>query len=283
MKTLKYLALFLMAITLFSCSSDDDATSEILQDETIGLQKIQEISNDNYTVELFSATGALVQGYNRISLRVKDKKTGTYSTDAKLEWTPLMHMAMMQHSCPKTTITKADGKKTLYEGDIIFQMAQNETEYWELSITYSINNVSYTVADKISVPASPKRTVSSFTGSDGSKYVIAYIAPSSPKVAINDMKVGIYKMQDMMNFPVVNNFKVKIDPRMPSMGNHGSPNNTDLLQSEIGGFYNGKLSLTMTGYWKINLQVLNSANEVLKGEPITTENTASSLYFEIEF
>lgn len=283
MKTLKYLALFLMAITLFSCSSDDDATSEITQDETIGLQKIQEISNDNYTVELFSATGALVQGYNRISLRVKDKKTGTYSTDAKLEWTPLMHMAMMQHSCPKTTITKADGKKTLYEGDIIFQMAQNETEYWELSITYSINNVSYTVADKISVPASPKRTVSSFTGSDGSKYVIAYIAPSSPKVAINDMKVGIYKMQDMMNFPVVNNFKVKIDPRMPSMGNHGSPNNTDLLQSEIGGFYNGKLSLTMTGYWKINLQVLNSANEVLKGEPITTENTASSLYFEIEF
>lgn len=272
-----------MAITLFSCSSDDNATSEIPLDETIGLQKIQEISNDNHTIELFSNTGALVQGYNHVSLRIKDKKTGTYSTDAKLEWTPLMHMAMMQHSCPKTTITKADGKKTLYEGDIIFQMAQNETEYWELSITYTINNVSYTVADKIAVPATAKRTVSSFTGSDGSKYVIAYIAPSSPKVAINDMKVGVYKMQDMMNFPVVNNFKVKIDPRMPSMANHGSPNNTDLLQSEIGGFYDGKLSLTMTGYWKINLQVLNSANEVLKGEPITTENTASSLYFEIEF
>lgn len=272
-----------MAITLFSCSSDDDSATEIPLDETIGLQKIQEISNDNHTIELFSNTGALVQGYNHISLRIKDKKTGTYSTDAKLEWTPLMHMAMMQHSCPKTAITKADSKKTLYEGDIIFQMAQNETEYWELSITYIINNVSYTAADKIAVPAAVKRTVSSFTGSDGSKYVIAYIAPSSPKVAINDMKVGVYKMQDMMNFPVVNNFKVKIDPRMPSMGNHNSPNNTDLLQSEIGGFYDGKLSLTMTGYWKINLQVLNSANEVLKGEPITTENTASSLYFEIEF
>lgn len=282
MKILKYTTLFLLAITLFSCSSDDDSTSEIPVDETIGLQKIQEISNDNHAIELYSATGFLVQGYNHISLRVKDKKTGTYNTDAKLEWTPLMHMAMMQHSCPKTAITKADGKKTLYEGDIIFQMAQNETEYWDLSITYSINNVSYTVADKIAVPAAAKRTVSSFKGTDGSNYVIAYIAPSSPKVAINDIKVGIYKMQDMMNFPVVNNYKVKIDPRMPSMGNHGSPNNTDLLQS-ANGFYDGKLSLTMTGYWKINLQVLNTANEVLKGDAITAENTASSLYFEIEF
>lgn len=281
MKILKYTVLLLLAIISFSCSSDDDSSS-IPIDETSGLHKIQEMTNDTHVIELFSSTGSLVQGYNRISLRIKDKKTNNYITDAKIEWIPLMHMAMMQHSCPRSQVEKKD-KKTVYEGDIIFQMAQNETEYWELTIAYEINNVSYTATDKISVPASTKRTVSSFMGSDGNNYVIAYIAPFSPKVALNDMAVGIYKMKDMMTFEAVNNFKIKIDPRMPSMGNHGSPNNTDLLQSETNGFYKGKLSLTMTGYWRINLQVLNTDNEVLKGEPVTADNSSSSLYFEIEF
>ncbi|AWK06185.1 hypothetical protein HYN56_18915 [Flavobacterium crocinum] len=281
MKILKYTAILFLAITSLACSSDDDSSS-IPVDETSGLHKIQEIANDTHIIELYSSTGSLVQGYNHISLRIKDKKTSTYITDAEINWTPLMHMAMMQHSCPRSEVEKMD-KKTVFEGDIIFQMAQNETEYWELSITYKINGASYTATDKINVPASAKRTVSSFKGSDGNNYVIAYVAPSSPKVAINDMTVGIYKMKDMMNFDAVNNFKVKIDPRMPSMGNHGSPNNTDLLQSETNSFYKGKLSLTMTGYWKINLQVYNEKDEVLKGEPVTTDNPSSSLYFEIEF
>ncbi|MBJ2126818.1 hypothetical protein [Flavobacterium sp. IB48] len=282
MKILKYTAILFLAITSLSCSSDNDSSS-IPVDETSGLHKIQEIANDTHIIELYSSTGSLVQGYNHISLRIKDKKTNNYITDTKLEWTPLMHMSMMQHSCPKSVVTKASDKKTLYEGDIIFQMAQNATEYWELTFNYTVDNVTYTAADKINVPSSAKRTVSSFKGSDTSNYVIAYIAPSSPKVAINDMTVGIYKMKDMMNFEAVNNFKVKIDPRMPSMGNHGSPNNTDLLQSETNSFYKGKLSLTMTGYWKINLQVLNDKNETIKGEPVTADNTSSSLYFEIEF
>ncbi|WP_286967626.1 hypothetical protein [Flavobacterium sp. UBA4854] len=281
MKVLKYTAILFLAISSFSCSSDDDSSS-IPVDETSGLHKIQEIANDTHIIELFSSTGSLVQGYNHVSLRIKDKKTNNYIPDAEISWTPLMHMAMMQHSCPRSEVEKVD-KKTVFEGDIIFQMAQNETEYWELSITYKINGASYTATDKINVPASSKRTVSSFKGIDGSNYVIAYIAPSSPKVALNDMTVGIYKMKDMMTFETVNNFKIKIDPRMPSMGNHGSPNNTDLLQSETNSFYKGKLSLTMTGYWKINLQVLNADNEVLKGEAVTTDNPSSSLYFEIEF
>ena len=70
---------------------------------------------------------------------------------------------------------------------------------------------------------------------------------------------------------------------MPSMGNHGSPNNVDLTQSLADEFYHGKLSLTMTGYWKINLQLANAAGTVLKGEEVTDQNPASSLFFEIEF
>lgn len=283
MKILKHITILALAFTFFSCSSDDNSSAEIPMDETIGLQKIQEISNENHTIELYSQNGSLIQGYNHITLRVKDKKTNTYIKDAKINWLPLMHMAMMEHSCPKSAVTKTSDKQTLYEGDIIFQMAQNETEYWDLNLTYTVNTISYTAADRIKVPASAKQTVSTFTGTDGVRYLAAYIAPQNPKVATNDISIGVYKMQDMMTYSIVNNFKIKMDPRMPSMGNHGSPNNTNLIQSATDDFYKGKLSLTMTGYWKINLQLLNASDEVLKGEPITTENPASSLFFEIEF
>ncbi|MBP1222989.1 hypothetical protein [Flavobacterium sp. 1355] len=283
MKILNHIAILILSISLFSCSSDDNSSTQIPIDEIAGLQKIQEISNDNHTIELYSQSGTLLQGYNHITLRIKDKKTSTYIQDAKINWTPLMHMATMKHSCPKSAVIKTSGKQTLYEGDIIFQMAQNDTEYWDLTVTYTVNTLSYTAADTIKVPASAKRTVSTFMGTDGFRYLVAYIAPQKPKVATNDISIGVYKIQDMMTFSVANNFKIKIDPRMPSMGNHGSPNNTDLTQSTIDGFYNGKLSLTMTGYWKINLQLLNASDDVLKGEPVTTENQTSSLFLEIEF
>src|SRR5699024_6899894 len=101
-------------------------------------------------------------------------------------------------------------------------------------------------------------------------------------VALNDMKVGLFRMENMIMFPNVDNYNIKIDPRMPSMGNHGSPDNLNLTQ-HADRFYHGKLSLTMTGYWKINLQLFSQAQELLKGEEVTAENPASSLYLELEF
>jgi hypothetical protein len=47
--------------------------------------------------------------------------------------------------------------------------------------------------------------------------------------------------------------------------------------------YDGKLSLTMTGYWKINLKLINTNGEILKGEDVNEGNPESSLYFELEF
>ncbi|WP_291102777.1 MULTISPECIES: hypothetical protein [unclassified Flavobacterium] len=271
----------LVVLTIFtSCTSNTEIPTV---DELYGLTKIQEISNDTHTVELYSATGTLQQGHNAISLRIKNKTTNEYEKNATIAWAPLMQMTSTQHACPFSSVSKTPAKETLYSGYIVFQMAENTMEHWGLTINYTINGVSYTANSQISVPASVKQRVTTFTGTDGTKYVLALIEPLNPKVATNDMTVGVYKMQDMMNFPIVNNYKVKIDPRMPSMGNHGSPNNVDLTQSVSDNLYHGKLSLTMTGLWKINLQLLNSANEVLKGETVTDAVPASSIYFEIEF
>lgn len=276
-----YKIFFLIALALLtSCSSDDDSTPV---NELDGLVKVKEITNDTHVIELYTTSGTTQQGYNDITLRIKDKTTNNYIQNATIEWMPIMHMTTMSHSCPFSMVEKVAEKETLYNGYIVFQMPQNEIEYWDLKIDYSINEINYTVTDIIDVPATEKRVVLSFMGTDNVRYIVAMIDPKNPKVALNDMTVGVYKMENMMNFPVVNNYTLKIDPRMPSMGNHGSPNNVDLTQSLADEFYHGKLSLTMTGYWKINLQLVNASNEVLKGEAITETNEASSIYFEIEF
>ena len=273
-------AVLIMALALISCSDNDDSATV---NELDGLTKFQEMTNTTHTIELYSHTGALVQGYNEVKLRIKDNTTNQYIKNASVSWMPVMHMAMMNHSCPNSEVEKITTEGTLYEGYIMFQMAQNDTEYWDLKIDYSIDGVDYTTTSVIDVPASAKRTVNTFTGTDGVKYLVAYVEPHHPSVALNDMKVGVWKMQDMMTFPVVDGYTLKIDPRMPSMGNHSSPNNVHATQTSTGELYNGKLSLTMTGYWKINLQLAKPDGTIVKGEEITDTVTASSIFFEIEF
>ena len=278
MKFLRILSLVL--VTIFtSCSNND--TPEV--NELDGLTKFKEITNTTHTIELYKHMSGLEQGYNEISLRIKDNATNQYIKNASVSWMPVMHMAMMNHSCPKSAVTKVSTDGLVYEGYIVFQMAQNETEYWDLAINYTIDGTEYNATDIIDVPASVNRNVSSFTGSDGVKYIVAYAKPTAPKVAVNDMVVGIFKMQDMMHFPVADGYTLNIDPRMPSMGNHGSPNNVAATQSAAGGLYAGKMSLTMTGYWKINLQFVSPEGEVLKGEAISESVPSSSLYFDFEF
>ena len=90
-------------------------------------------------------------------------------------------------------------------------------------------------------------------------------------------------MESMMSFPMVEDFSFALDPRMPGMGNHSSPNNTDLTYNVADTMYHGNLSLTMTGYWVLNLKLLNASDDILKGEDVTEDNEKSSLYLELEF
>lgn len=273
------IAILAVAISLASCSNND-ATTPV--DELVGISKFKEITNATHTIELYSHM-SVEQGYNEIKIRIKDNSTNAYVKNAVINWLPLMHMTMMTHSCPKSGVDKITADGTLYEGYIVFQMAQNATEYWDLKIDYSVNGSNYSVTTVIDVPAATERNVNTFTGSDGIKYIVVYAEPHHPKVALNDMVVGVFKMQDMMNFPVVDGYTLKIDPRMPSMGNHSSPNNVNPTQIISGDLYTGKMALTMTGYWKINLQLVNSNGVVVKGEEISDTVLGSSIYFDFEF
>lgn len=275
------LAICASIFTLFliaSCSEDSDP---VPPNEVDGLSLVTTLGGEGHKVELYTANGKLQTGYNEIFFQIKNQD-GSLVSNANPTWLPLMYMMNMSHSCPFSEITKKDGAQSTYRGYIVFQMAGNEMEYWELSVSYTVGGTSYTAKEKIQVAAASHRIVESFQGSDDKRYVLALVEPSEPRVATNDMTAVLYSMKSMMEFEPVNNYKIKIDPRMPGMGNHGSPNNVDLTQ-DTDKMYKGKLSLTMTGYWKVNLQVEDASGTVLKGEEITEETESSSIYFEVEF
>lgn len=280
--TLKYI-LPILFISLFTvaCSTDDNNTPII--DEIEGLVKIQEIKNNDHTIELYNKAGNFNTGYNNVTLRVKDRTNNSYFENASISWMPMMQMPSMQHACPKSTIAKITDKQTLYEGFLIFQMTNTDGSGWSLTFNYTIDGTDYTATDTISVTQSEKQNVASFMGSDDVRYVAAIIEPKEPIIGINDLMVGLYKMESMMSFPVVQDYTILLDPRMPGMGNHSSPNNTDLSYNATDSMYHANLSLTMTGYWVLNLKLKNSEDTFLKGEDVTEQNPKSSLYLELEF
>lgn len=268
-------------LVLFAMSCKKESTPIDNTNETEGLTLVKTIANGTQSINLYTANGKLTVGYNKVFLQIKNAD-GSLVNNAQLSWKPLMQMMSMQHACPYSAITKVANKNSLYEGYIVFQMAGNATEYWELKLDYTIGSTAYAATSKIDVASASKRNLVSFLGTDNARYIVALVSPTSPKVAVNDMQAMVFKMQDMLTFPAVDGYTVKIDPRMPGMGNHGSPNNVHLTQN-ANKIYAGKLSLTMTGYWKINLQLANATGTILKGEEVTSTNEGSTIYFEVEF
>ncbi len=281
MKFRYILPILLIILFTISCSTDDNEAPII--NEIEDLIKIQDITNTTHTIELFNTTGDFRTGYNNVSIRIKEKASSSYIKNASISWIPMMQMPSMQHSCPKSEITKSVGKETVYEGFVIYQMTNTDGSGWSLTVNYTIDGTDYTASSDIVVLQSEKQNTTSFMGSDDSRYIIALIEPNEPKIAINDLKVGLFKMKNMMTFPVVEDYTITLDPRMPGMGNHSSPNNTDLSYNAEDHMYHGDLSLTMTGYWVLNLKLINDHSEVLKGEDVTEDHTKSSLYLELEF
>jgi hypothetical protein len=278
------LILSIFASVLFTTSCRDKNESYFYINETPELTKIQEVSNSDYTFSLYTKSGNLTTGYNRIYFQVKDKSTGSLilNKDMQLSWKLMMQMPSMSHSCPYSDIAKTSGMQTLYDSFAIFPMASDAEDVWNLTLNYNIGSKSGSVQLNPNVSAANLQNLQNFAGSDGKNYFIALVEPSAPKMGTNDMTAYLYEMQDMNTFVPVDNFTVKIDPRMPAMENHNSPNNIDLTSSNSG-LYSGKVNFTMSGYWKINMIVLDSDNQTIAGEEVTDTNPASSLFFELQF
>ncbi|MFD0796393.1 hypothetical protein ACFQZJ_02895 [Maribacter chungangensis] len=284
MKTIKLLfAIAFLAMVFTSCTDENDDPITITENPLEEFNLLTSIDANNHIIEVYSEQNQYTIGYNELFYRIKDQGTASYVSNAEIKLTPVMHMVSMMHSCPKSAIVKTEDA-SVYKGYSIFQMPGNADEYWEFNFEYTINGQTYEASERVAVdaPTDGKKRVSSFMGADDKRYIIAMM-PIEPEVKVNDFSAMVFTMKNMMQFPLVENYTILIDPRMPGMGNHSSPNNEHLNFDAATGMYTGKLSLTMTGYWKINLKLMSAADEVLKGEDVTDENEGSSLYFELEF
>lgn len=264
---------------LTSCSKDSEEV--IPNNELEGLLKIQTIQNDTHELELYSPNGNLQEGYNKIVFSLRTLDGQEIIPETEIQWNPVMHMESMAHSAPKSEITKRT--ENLYEGYIVFTMAESESEYWSIDVEYTIDGEDFSLEIPISVVPTDRQKVTSFLGLDDKRYVLTLVEPTDPEVATNDVTIGLFQMESMMEYSVVDGYQILIDPRMPGMGNHSSPNNVHLTKTASNDFYHGELNFTMSGYWKINLILQNENGEVVKGKPVDEINDSSSLYLELEF
>jgi hypothetical protein len=283
MRTIRLvIAAIIFSLGLSSCTIDEEVPI-VEENPMADFKMVSSVKANTHTIEVYSEQRQYTIGYNELFIRIKEDASDSYISNAEISWIPMMHMEHMQHSCPKSAIV-ADGDESVYRGYVIFQMPRNAEEYWDLTLDYTIDGIVYSATQRLDVkaPTDDKRRVTVFTGNDDIRYVLAMM-PLEPEVAINDFSAKLFKMESMMTFSIVENYVIALDPRMPGMGNHSSPNNGNLVYDVESKTYKGKLSFTMTGYWKINMKLLNESDEIIKGEDVTDEIPESSLFFELEF
>jgi len=277
MKLKLYISILLAGI-LFSCSKE-----EVVQDPMADFNLLEEVSFTNYTMEVYSPKSRWELGYNKILFRVKDS-SGKFIDNPSISWTPMMHMMSKTHSCPVSEV-KSSLYPSIKGGFVIFQMPSNESEYWDISFDLTINGQTEQATQDIYVYQNQDemKNVTVFTDDSENKYILALVEPANPKIALNAIEMKFYVMESMTSFLVVNDGRIALDPRMPSMDNHSSPNNEDLFYNSATGSYEGKLSLTMSGYWKLNLMAYDAGGTLIKGSEVNEENPSSNLYLELEF
>ena len=274
-------------VAITACKKEETTEPAPQPTTSSGMHVLQSATDNGYTVELLNATGTLEVGYNTLYVRIKDSN-GSAVSNATVSWAPLMTMDMggstHQHSCPYAALAPTGSDPARYQGYIVFNMASSTTGSWEIPVTYDTGGGPRTVNLAVNVATSDsefRKRYTSAVGSDGVTYLLAMIQPNAPSTGTNDMVVGLYKRVNGMDFPTVNGYTIRVDPRMPGMGNHGAPGNVDLTQG-ADGFYHGTVGFSMTGYWKINL-IVEHTGPALCGEPVTAGNTESSVHFKVNF
>ncbi|WP_284460113.1 hypothetical protein [Chryseobacterium sp.] len=281
-----------LLLIVVSCTLDKtDYESEIntVVPKHYEFKQATAVNKDGYTISIETLNGIFYQGYNEIRLKVLDTQTNENINVSDVTFLPIMTKADgNKTSCPYqyTLDYKPDGK--YYSGYSVFTDISHTAANWKLYLSFTVNKKMYKVNKDVTVNEQTNKNLNmtSFTGNDGEQYYIALIAPQKPKVAENKLVAGIYKFNKPVastgNFPdpsqfsysEVKGYTLQLDPRMPepSMGNHSSPNNQDLIQGN-NGLYHGVVNYTMTGNWTLNFIMLDQNGKIIKGTKASTDFT----------
>lgn len=253
------------------------------------IPELSTVVDGKYNVFAYSKTGSFHTGYNEIYFVATKKKNSNYVKNFDIDGlTPLMLMVKMnmKHSTP------AGGKAESFEEDYLavkrtwvsFVMNSSEAGSWTLG--YNVNVLGSTggiEAADITVDALPEGQawLKSFkTGND--TYYLSLVTPTDLQTGKNVIAAYVSKKNTPATTPyglAEEQFTIEIDPRMPDMGNHTSPDNVALTR-QADGSYQGTVNLTMTGRWRIHLTIKDAEGNVVAGGDDLSDGY-SSLYWEV--
>jgi len=246
-----FIALF--SLFIFSCSDDD-----LKIEPTAGLVKITEghALGAAAKVEVW-ASDDLFAGYNSIFFALYDSVSGERITDSHIHVKPVMNMQTMSHSCPVEEPESA-AVNELFPGAIMFTMPSGDMGAWTLDISVHnhVNGLSGKAQFEIDVKNTNPSRVTSFLSPSGQRYYLSYRFLEKLEVGVNVFEVIAYTFTDD-EFVPAEDLAISFTPEMPSM-DHGSPNNENPTQLS-GGHYQGKVNFTMTGEWRLNLELVSGA------------------------
>jgi len=265
MKKYIFSGIAMCCLFLMSCSKDDVKIDPIVKLE---LYKIGEQIQGSTRVIVWGDK-SIETGYEKVYLQFLDKSNSSL-TDGQVTLSSVMEMNMngevMSHSSPADPVKSGnDGLDGLFEGGVVVTMASNEESgKWKLLISYtSLNKDVINFAVPVNVKANTESNVKTITTKNGNRYVLSFYLSETPKIGVNEANLTLHRQESMMNFPSYQTAEIIIDPRMPDMDNHGSPNNVNPVH-KADGHYVGKLNYTMSGLWRVNLEL------TIEGEKITT-------------
>jgi len=287
-----HVIVFAIFVVITSCTldkTDYEAELNVETTEYIVFEEATSITTGNYTISIDALNGTFYKGYNEVHLKITNTQTEEVLNASEVTLLPIITDANgNKSSCPHSYNLSFNETEAYYVGYTVFTSDSNSTVDWQLYLSFTDNDETYSVDQLVSEEEQTNMNLNmtAFTGNDDEQYFIALVAPQSPNVAQNDLLAGIYKYnkptttagifpdQTQFSYSIVSNHTLLIDPRMPepSMGNHSSLNNQDLTQ-QTDGLYHGVVNYTMTGNWTLNFILKDENDQIIKGNEVSTEFT----------
>lgn len=287
MKKFKYILVAAMAVaTLFSCKKDDDKPA------SKPTPTVPEAKVDVYTVRLESSTGTFVVGYNDLTLSILDASGKEVALEAAT-FTPWMDMfkgdgkggftkeIKHTHTCPHTALAK---EGNVWKSQVLYQMVTGPSGVWYGTITfkvagkdYELKRLDFEVKPQTNKALGTVNRFRLFSGDKGQMHLYALVAPESPKAGENEIALGIWKMENMKNFPKVTDWTVEVSVK--------AKDGTEVLSTTTlryeRDFYRGKVSYPKAGAYTLSYTLKDAQGNAI--QPKNNDGVDTTLGTEIQF
>jgi len=275
MKNFKNLAVFILLLTavisLQSCK-DDSVTNPPTPDtpDTTGLTRI----GSNYAlggaalVVLYTDESGLHTGYNKIYAVLYDSISGLIIKDAHVS--PYLSDHAIGGFAESPNEVADAGHRFPFGAVFVLPQA---TDHWSIKVgvhNHGHAGEPYGTASigGLHIADAPGKFQMKGIAGDTTLY-FSYINPRTPVTGMNNFEFIVNRSKDTLNYRVDTTFSISVKPVLISSGAASTGNINPIVSGSLK-HYNGKVNLTTSGAWRINMYM-------------TKPGYSDSTYFDVNF